>query len=114
AGEKIFAVNASVADPRAVADFVVQAEKIHGPTDILVNNAGMGRVAPVEDLTLEDLEDTIGTNLRGSFLTVRAVFAGMKARGFGRIINFSSQMAFMGEANATAYCASKAGVIGFT
>lgn len=114
AGSSVLSVRADVGNAECVADFVSQAEECHGETDILVNNAGMGRVSPIEDMSLEDFDTTIGTNLRGSFLTARAVFAGMKARGYGRVINFSSQMAFMGETGATAYCASKAGVIGFT
>ena len=86
-----------------------------GGIDVLVNSAGIaGPTATVTDLKLEDWHRTIAINLNGTFFTNRAVVPHMVANGYGRIVNIASIAGKEGNPNASAYSASKAGVIGFT
>ncbi len=86
-----------------------------GGIDILVNSAGIaGPTATAVDLKLEDWHRTIAINLNGTFFTNRAVVPHMMAQNYGRIVNIASIAGKEGNPNASAYSASKAGVIGFT
>jgi 3-oxoacyl-[acyl-carrier protein] reductase len=86
-----------------------------GGIDILVNSAGIaGPTATVTDLKMEDWHRTIAINLNGTFFTNRAVVPHMVAQNYGRIVNIASIAGKEGNPNASAYSASKAGVIGFT
>lgn len=86
-----------------------------GGIDVLVNSAGIaGPTATVTDLKLEDWHRTIAINLNGTFFTNRAVVPHMVANNYGRIVNIASIAGKEGNPNASAYSASKAGVIGFT
>ena len=86
-----------------------------GGIDILVNSAGIaGPTAAVTELKLEDWHRTIAINLNGTFFTNRAVVPHMVAQNYGRIVNIASIAGKEGNPNASAYSASKAGVIGFT
>ena len=86
-----------------------------GGIDILVNSAGIaGPTATAVDLKLEDWHRTIAINLNGTFYTNRAVVPHMVAQNYGRIVNIASIAGKEGNPNASAYSASKAGVIGFT
>ena len=86
-----------------------------GGIDILVNSAGIaGPTATVVDFKMEDWHRTIAINLNGTFFTNRAVVPHMMAQNYGRIVNIASIAGKEGNPNASAYSASKAGVIGFT
>jgi NAD(P)-dependent dehydrogenase (short-subunit alcohol dehydrogenase family) len=86
-----------------------------GPLDILVNSAGIaGRNAPSWKLPDGEFEKVIAVNLIGTYYMCRAVLPGMVARGWGRIVNIASIAGKEGNPNASAYSASKAGVIGLT
>ena len=86
-----------------------------GGIDVLVNSAGIaGPTATVTDLKMEDWHRTIAINLNGTFYTNRAVVPHMVAQSYGRIVNIASIAGKEGNPNASAYSASKAGVIGFT
>lgn len=86
-----------------------------GGIDVLVNSAGIaGPTATVTDLKMEDWHRTIAINLNGTFFTNRAVVPHMVAQNYGRIVNIASIAGKEGNPNASAYSASKAGVIGFT
>ncbi len=86
-----------------------------GGIDILVNSAGIaGPTATVLDLKIEDWHRTIAINLNGTFFTNRAVVPHMLVNSYGRIVNIASIAGKEGNPNASAYSASKAGVIGFT
>ncbi len=86
-----------------------------GGIDVLVNSAGIaGPTATVADLKMEDWHRTIAINLNGTFYTNRAVVPHMVAQNYGRIVNIASIAGKEGNPNASAYSASKAGVIGFT
>ena len=85
-----------------------------GRAQILVNNAGVNIRKPITDFTLEDWRTVLDTNLTGAFLMCRAFVPRMKGQGYGRILNLTSIMSHVGLAHRTAYCASKAGLLGFT
>ena len=80
----------------------------------LINNAGVGHFTPVEQMTDEDWARVIETNLTGVFYCSRAAIPAMRAGGGGWIINIASLAGRNYFANASAYCASKAGLVAFT
>ncbi|RAH96325.1 3-oxoacyl-ACP reductase [Acuticoccus sediminis] len=86
-----------------------------GEVDVLVNSAGIaGMNATVADYPVEEFARICAINLLGTFHTNKVVAAGMRARNYGRIVNIASVAGKEGNPNASAYSASKAGVIGFT
>lgn len=86
-----------------------------GPVSILVNSAGIaGPAAPLDTYDVEMFKKIIDINLHGTFHVNRASVPGMKARNYGRIVNIASIAGKEGNPNASAYSASKAGVIGMT
>ena len=85
-----------------------------GPIDILVNNAGMQHVAPVEEFPVDKWDAIIGLNLTAAFHTTRLAVPGMKAKGWGRIINTASAHSLTASPFKSAYNASKHGIAGFT
>jgi acetoacetyl-CoA reductase len=93
---------------------VKEVEAELGPIDILVNNAGITRDAMLHKMTPEQWNEVIYVNLASIFNMSRQVIEGMRARGFGRIINISSINGQKGQMGQTNYSAAKAGVIGFT
>jgi 3-oxoacyl-[acyl-carrier protein] reductase len=111
---RALALECDVADPAAVAAAIGEIEGALGRVDILVNCAGIVDQTPFEQITVEHWDRMIAVHLRGTFLMAQAVWPGMVARGFGRIINFASQVAYKGMAGLTHYCAAKAGIIGLT
>jgi NAD(P)-dependent dehydrogenase (short-subunit alcohol dehydrogenase family) len=103
-----------VTDEDAVRLGVERVLGAHGRIDILVNNAGIYPYTPFEELTLAEWRRVLAVNLDSVFLCTHAVYPAMKARGYGRIVNISSEAFLVGEPGLTHYVASKAGVIGFT
>lgn len=86
-----------------------------GRIDILVNSAGLaGPNAPVEDYDDAAWRQIMDVNLTGTYLVNKAMISGMKSQNYGRILNIASVAGKEGNPNASAYSASKAGVIGFT
>ena len=82
-----------------------------GALDLLVNNAGGGAGhGPAEDVSLEAFQQTLDVNLRGTFLVCQAAFTSMRERGFGRIVNVSSQAGLVALPGEAVYCAAKAAV----
>ncbi len=104
---------ADVADPEGVAALVRQVEHDLGPVDVLVNNAGVARIRPIAELSLEDWDTTMATNVRGIFIMTQAVLAGMRTRRHGAIVNIASLAGRNGLAGGVAYTASKHAVLGF-
>jgi len=85
-----------------------------GPVDICVNNAGfIYTVAQLKDMRDEDWALNLAVNLTGTYNVTRAVFPGMRARGWGRIVVMASIAGLMGGFGQTAYATSKMGLIGF-
>lgn len=85
-----------------------------GPVDVLVNNAGTEEVRPSMDVDEALWDKIVDTNLKGAFFTAQTVAAGMAGQGGGAIINIASLTSFVGVPTATAYTASKTGVLGMT
>lgn len=79
----------------------------------LVNNAGVNRPGTLEQTTVEDLDYAMAVNVRAAMVLTQAFAPGMRAAGFGRIVNISSRAA-LGKTGRTAYSAAKAGLIGMT
>jgi len=108
------AVTADVGSQMQVKAAFSTVESEFGSIDILVNNAGIDWIRPIEDLALENWEEMLRIHMTGTFLCTQAVLPGMRARKWGRIINLSSQLAHKGAPGRVAYCAAKAGIMGFT
>jgi len=107
-------VACEVSDGAQVADAIAAAEQALGPIDILVNNAGLTRDNILLRLSEADWDAVLDANLKGAFLTMRAVTKGMMKRRSGRIINISSVVGIIGNKGQANYAASKAGLIGLT
>ena len=106
---------ADISRGSAVQDMVHDIEERLGPIDILVNNAGIAVARSLENITEEDFDRDIATNLKSAFLCTQAVLPGMRARRWGRIVNISSIGARLGAGSVSvAYGASKAGIEGLT
>lgn len=106
---------ADVTDEQAFGASVVSAEAALGPIDILVNNAGIAGVAkPTWEYTDEDWQSVVDLNLTAVFNGCRALIPHMRASGYGRIVSLASIAGKEGNPNASAYSATKAGVIGLT
>jgi 3-oxoacyl-[acyl-carrier protein] reductase len=109
-----------VADESSVEKGVKEAEKSLGPIDIVVNNAGIspthgGVGLPIDKTPLDEWSRVLAVNLTGPFLISKHTMPSMKARGWGRIINISSQTARLASSAVAAhYQASKAGIIALT
>ena len=112
-GETIF-IRTDISIPEQVSLMVGKTVEKFGRIDILVNNAGFGIWKSPLDLTVEEWDDVINTNLRGAFLCAREAARFMKDHGGGSIINIASTRAFMSEAGSEAYAASKGGVVALT
>ena len=109
------ALHCDVSDWDGVQAAAQQTENQLGRIDVLVNSAGVaGANAVVEEYPIEEWNKIMSVNLNGTFHTNRAVIAGMKQRGYGRIVNIASIAGKEGNPNASAYSASKAGVIALT
>ncbi len=111
-GHQAFACD--VADAEAVGALVSAVESELGSLDILVNNAGITEDNLLMRIRDEDWDRVLDTNLKGAFLTTRAVSRGMMRRRHGRIINISSVVGLTGNKGQVNYAASKAGLIGMT
>lgn len=108
------AVAMDVTDFAGIASGVKTVEDALGGIDILVNNAGIFNMASIDRVTVEDYRRQYDVNVGGTIFAIQAVVPGMKARGGGTIINFSSQAGRRGEANVMIYCSTKAAVISIT
>ena len=93
---------------------VQQTLKEWGSVDVLINNAGFGKVAPVVKAKVSDWDETFRVNLRAPMFLSKLVLPTMMERGEGSIINISSVSGKSGQANGSAYSASKFGLLGFT
>lgn len=85
-----------------------------GPVDVLVNNAGITRDGTLAKMSQENWQDVIDTNLGSCFNMAKAVFGGMRERGFGRIVNIGSINGQAGQYGQVNYAAAKSGIHGFT
>ena len=113
-GRRAIAVQADVAKRAEVTALFAAVEKEFGKLDILVNNAGMFFSAKFEELTEEQWDTILDTNLKSQFLCSQAAAAMLRRSGQGRIINFASLGGLLAWPAYTHYCVSKAGVIMLT
>ncbi len=97
-----------------VKELITAVTAALGPIDVLVNNAGVAILKPFDQMTLDEWDTTMATNLRSMFLVTREVLPAMRAAKQGSIINVSSLAGRSGFAGGTAYCASKHAVLGFS
>lgn len=116
-GRRAVAVQADVADPDAVGEMARRIESELGPVDVLVANAGTTSYVPyaeLDRLTVELWDRILRVNVVGTFLCVQAVAAGMRERGFGRVVLVSSNSAFGGSGSSIPYTVSKGAVVTLT
>jgi 2-deoxy-D-gluconate 3-dehydrogenase len=113
-GAKAISVVTDVTDKAAVANMVARTQRELGRIDILVNNAGTNIRKPPHELSLDEWDSIIKTNLTSAFLCSQAVHPAMKAEGGGKIINIGSMMSIFGASFSPAYAASKGGIVQFT
>ena len=99
---------------RPMAKIYQQADADGAAVDLVIPNAGMAESAPAHRTSLEAWNRTLGVNLTGAFLTVKPALAGMRKRGFGRIVFIASTAGLKGYAYVAPYVAAKHGVIGLT
>ncbi|WP_223596232.1 SDR family oxidoreductase [Neobacillus bataviensis] len=111
---KVLPIPTDVSNAQQVQSMVDQTLNEFGRIDVLINNAAIDYSASIEELTVEQWDQIIGVNLSGVFYTSKAVFPSMKRQNSGYMINISSVAGKKGWPNATAYCASKFALTGFT
>jgi 3-oxoacyl-[acyl-carrier protein] reductase len=114
AGGKGFTVCFDVAESEAVQEKIKEIISTHGQIDILVNNAGITRDGLMARMKEEDWDSVLDTNLKGAFLCSKAVMRPMMKKRWGRIINVSSVVGFVGNSGQVNYGAAKAGLVGLT
>ncbi len=113
-GRRALAIGADVSDSKSIGGMVGRIEQELGAVDILVNNAGIAIIRGIDDLTEAEFDLTLTVNLKSVFLCTQAVLPGMRARGWGRIVNISSGAARGAGGIGVHYNASKAGMEGLT
>jgi 3-oxoacyl-[acyl-carrier protein] reductase len=113
-GGRALVMRTDVSNEISVQTMAKKSVEEFGKIDILVNNAGIFPTSSVEEMSEEDWDRVIGTNLVGAFLCAKAVVPKFLEQGSGRIISLTSGRAFQGAKNGAHYAASKAGIIGFS
>ncbi|MDA0839213.1 MAG: 3-oxoacyl-[acyl-carrier-protein] reductase [Planctomycetota bacterium] len=113
-GGKVQAYPCDISDTAGVAELFKSIVKEHGGVHILVNNAGITRDNLLMRMRVDEWDEVIQTNLKGSFNTCQGVIRQMVKQKQGRIINITSVVGIIGQPGQTNYAASKAGLIGFT
>ncbi|TMC41383.1 MAG: SDR family NAD(P)-dependent oxidoreductase [Chloroflexi bacterium] len=111
-GRRALPKRADLNKPAQVQALVDVTEAQLGPIDILISNAGMGNRKRLEELTLEEWDQTMQVNLRAAFVLAQRITPGMRERHWGRVIFVSSVAAFTGGIVGPHYAASKAGLLG--
>ena len=107
-------LNVDLRDVDAIKAGTEQAAAAHGDIGVLVNNAAWDDRHPVEEVTEEYWNLNQSINLRPAFFSIQAVTAGMKKRGKGAVVNFTSTSFMLNQGNMPSYSAAKAGIIGLT
>ncbi|PYV50527.1 MAG: short-chain dehydrogenase [Acidobacteria bacterium] len=109
-GRRTIALELDVRNQQSIEDMVSKAYEVFGQINILVNNAGCNVRKPALDVTWDDWNLILDTNLRGSFFVAQAVARHMVPRGYGRIINIGSVTSVAGYAGLGPYGASRGGI----
>ncbi len=113
-GVRVAYAPGDISDAEAVGHMVAQGVAELGSVDILVNNAGVQFVSSIAAFPVAQWQRVIAINLTGAFLAMQAAIPGMKARGWGRIINIASAHGLVASAEKSAYVAAKHGLVGLT
>lgn len=113
-GVKVEYNGADVTKPEQIEAMVKACATTFGSVDILVNNAGIQFVAPIEDFPLDKWDAVLATNLSSVFYGAKYALPGMRAKGWGRIINIASAHGLVASEQKSAYVAAKHGVVGLT
>ncbi len=113
-GSDTFAVELDLGSRESIETAMERISEAVGGVDILVNNAGANRDALFLRMKYEDWEEIIRVNLTGTFLVTQLALKGMLRKRWGRIINVSSVVAFIGNVGQANYSTAKAGLVGFT
>ena len=113
-GGKIFFQKVDVTDQNSVDNAIQDIIKKHGKIEILINNAGIIRDRSFLKMSEEEWDSVINVNLKSLYVVTRAVIPYMKENGYGRIVSASSINGTAGAFGQTNYCATKAGISGFT
>ena len=103
-----------VSDTTAMKSIVEETVERFGGIDIVVNSAGVRTNGSITDITEEDWDRTLDTNLKGAFVVSRLAIPEMKKRGGGVILHIAARSGMLGQAGRAAYCASKGGLITLT
>ena len=107
-------VKFDVGDHEACKAAIPEIESEHGPIEVLINNAGITRDGTMHKMDYDQWYDVMRTNLGSCFYVTRCVIDGMRARGFGRIVNIGSVNGQAGQYGQVNYAAAKSGIHGFT
>jgi 3-oxoacyl-[acyl-carrier protein] reductase len=113
-GDGVYGASCDVTVYAQVCELFAAASEAFGGVDILINNAGVGGFQKVEETSVEDWGNIIGTNLSGVFFCCKEALPQMRERGGGYIINIGSLAGKQAMAGAAAYCATKFGLVGFS
>ncbi len=113
-GKRVIPIRCDLLDVENTRALFGKAEETAGPIDILINNAGIDRDRLLMKMTEDDLEIVMNVNLRAAFTLTKAAVMSMSKRKYGRVINISSVVGYMGNPGQTNYCASKAALVGMS
>lgn len=107
-------IQTDISRPKDIEELVKKTVELYGTIDILINNAGISKWISPYEITVEEWDEIINTNLRSIFLCSREAAKIMKEHGSGSIVNIASTRAMMSEQNSEAYAASKGGIVALT
>jgi NAD(P)-dependent dehydrogenase (short-subunit alcohol dehydrogenase family) len=107
-------VHTDISKPDEIRELILKSVELYGTVDILINNTGISRWKSPYEITVEEWDEIINTNLRSVFLCSREVARIMRTHRGGSIVNIASTRAFMSEPDSEAYAASKGGIVALT
>lgn len=107
-------IQTDICSPKDIVELIGKTIQRYGTIDILVNNAGISKWKSPYEITVEEWDEVINTNLRSVFLCSREAARIMREHGGGSIVNIASTRAIMSEQNSEAYAASKGGIVALT
>lgn len=113
-GLRILSPSSKTLDLSSTISIDAYLSQLTDPVDILVNNAGINRLGSIDEISGKDFEEVIQVNLLGHFRLTQGLVKGMKARGYGRIVNISSIWSLVSRERRVTYSAAKAGLNGLT
>ncbi|HWF25114.1 MAG TPA: SDR family NAD(P)-dependent oxidoreductase [Solirubrobacteraceae bacterium] len=111
-GDRAHAVTADLSDPAEAVRAVAEVEEALGPVDVLISCAGVLHRDWVEDVVVEDFEESYRLGVGGALWLTQQVLPGMRERGFGRIVLVSSELGLLGGPTYASYCTTKFALVG--